>query len=285
MLPENLSDLPVPGFFDALSRDDSEAGVVRLVSGYQRGGERYAVWRSRGRSDWLLMYTRAGCGRVGKVALEPGDIALIRPGALHDYGTARDAPFWEILWTHFQPRPHWLSWLGWPEEGPGVLRLRLEGDVRERVEGALWEMHRRAVGPLARREDFAMHALEEALLWCETATPAARRLDPRVEAAMRCLLERLGRPVTLPEVAREAGLSVSRLSFRFKAEVGQTPMQFLEAQRLARARQLLLLTARPVASIAAEVGFESPIHFSLRFRKIVGVSPRAFRNSRDTIEG
>ena len=279
MIPENLTNLPEPGFFDALNKDDSERGVVRLVSGYQRGGRRYAVWRSRGRSDWLLMYTRDGAGHAGNVRLEPGSVALIRPGAPHDYGTARDADFWEILWAHFQPRPHWLSWLGWPEDAPGVLHLRLESEVREWVEAALWEMHRHSVGPLARREDFAMHAMEEALLWCETVTPAARRLDPRVEAAMRCLLENLARPVTLPEVAREAGLSISRLSHRFKSEVGQTPMQFLEAQRLARARQLLLLTSRPITSIAAEVGFESPIHFSLRFRKVVGTSPREFRRS------
>ena len=94
---------------------------------------------------------------------------------------------------------------------------------------------------------------------------------------MRFLLESLARPLTLAEVARASGLSVSRLSYRFKTEVGQTPMQFLETQRMTRARQLLQLTNRPVAAIALEVGFESPIHFSLRFRKAIGVSPRAFR--------
>ena len=83
--------------------------------------------------------------------------------------------------------------------------------------------------------------------------------------------------MALADVARAAGLSVSRLSLLFKAGVGQTPMQFLETQRMTRARQLLQLTSRPIGAIALEVGFESPIHFSLRFRKAVGVSPRSFR--------
>ena len=277
MPTENLTNLPEPLSVDYRWQEDRGTASIPLVTGHQQGGKRYAVWRSRGRADWLLMFTRSGGGHASKVSLEPGDIVLIRPNALHDYGTARTEESWEILWTHFTPRPHWLSWLGWPEEAPGVLKLSLTGEVREKVEAALWEMHRRATGPLARREDFALHALEEALLWCETATPAARKLDPRVDAAMRFLLENLARPLTLAEVARASGLSVSRLSYRFKTEVGQTPMQFLETQRMTRARQLLQLTNRPVAAIALEVGFESPIHFSLRFRKVIGVSPRAFR--------
>lgn len=282
---ENLSDLPEPLSVNHSRREVRGTASATLVTGYQQGGKRYAVWRSRGRADWLLMFTRGGGGHAGKALLSPGDIVLIRPDALHDYGTARTKESWEILWTHFTPRPHWLTWLGWPEEAPGVLKLSLDGEVREKVEAALWEMHRRATGPLARREDFALHALEEALLWCETATPAARRLDPRVDAAMGFLLENLARPVTLPEVARASGLSVSRLSYRFKTEVGQTPMQFLETQRMARARQLLQLTNRPIAAVALEVGFESPIHFSLRFRKAMDVSPREFRRQFGILSG
>lgn len=282
---ENLSNLPEPYSVDYRWQEERGTAATPLVTGHQQGGKRYAVWRSRGRADWLLMFTRSGGGHASKVPLAPGDIVLIRPNALHDYGTARTEESWEILWTHFTPRPHWLSWLGWPEEAPGVLKLSLTEEVREKVEAALWEMHRRATGPLARREDFALHALEEALLWCETATPAARKLDPRVDAAMRFLLESLARPVTLAEVARAAGLSVSRLSYRFKTEVGQTPMQFLETQRMTRARQLLQLTNRPIAAVALEVGFESPIHFSLRFRKGMGVSPREFRRQLGILSG
>ena len=263
---------------DRASRDDDTGqSAAALVTGHLLGGPRYGVWRTRGRSDWLLMATLAGRGHAGGALLEPGDLVLLRPGFRHDYGTAAGASGWEILWTHFQPRPHWREWLLWPEVEPGILRLSLEGATRARAEAALRTTHHCATGVLARREDFAMNALEEALLWCETATPAARRLDPRVEAAMQFLRENLGQPVTLPDVARVANLSVSRLSHRFKAEIGSPPMQFLEAERMTRARQLLQLTSRPIAAIAQEIGFESPIHFSLRFRKLFGISPRAFR--------
>ncbi len=285
MRAENLKNFPETTQNDHLSRDDGGPVAAPIVTGHLVGGTRYGVWRTRGRSDWLLMLTLSGRGRAGGATLEPGDIVLLKPGLRQDYGTARGAAGWEILWVHFQPRAHWHDWLLWPEAEPGVLKLTLDDSVRPSVEAALQEMHRRALGALARREDFAMSALEEALLWCETATPAARRLDPRVEAAMRFLLENLERPVTLPEVARAANLSVSRLSHRFKAEVGRAPMQFLEAERMMRARRLLQLTSRSIAAIAQEIGFESPIHFSLRFRALFGVSPRAFRKQQAGIIG
>jgi AraC family transcriptional regulator of arabinose operon len=271
-MTEKLKDLA-----DYFARDDHQPEATPIVAGYLRGGPRYGVWRTVGRGDWLLILTLTGEGHSGNVLLNPGDAALLRPGFRHDYGTARGAALWEILWVHFQPRLHWHEWLLWPEAEPGTLRVSLSGELRQRTEAALREVCRRAADSRARRDDFAMNALEEALLWCEAETPDARRLDPRIEAAMRFLMESLSRPVTLPDVARAANLSVSRLSHRFKAEVGKTPMQFLEAERMARARQLLQLTTRPIGAIALEVGYESPIHFSLRFRKLFSLSPRAFR--------
>lgn len=272
MAAENLID-----FTDHVTRDDIQWEAAPIATGHLVGTRRYGVWRTKGRGDWLLMFTLSGRGHAGNAVLNPGDIVLLKPGFRQDYGTARGASRWEILWAHFQPRPHWREWLLWPEAEPGVLTLTLEGECQSQVEAALWEMRRHAIGPQARREDFAMNALEQALLWCETASPAARRLDPRIEVAMRFLLDNLAHPIALPEVAEAADLSVSWLSHRFKEEVGQTPMQFLEAERMIRARQLLQFTTRPISAVATEVGFENAIHFSLRFRKLCGVSPRAFR--------
>jgi AraC family transcriptional regulator, arabinose operon regulatory protein len=78
-------------------------------------------------------------------------------------------------------------------------------------------------------------------------------------------------------VANACNLSVSRLAHLFRAQVGLSPMQFLERERLERAKSLLELTPRQVGEIAREVGFEDAFHFSKRFRRWTGSSPRAFR--------
>jgi AraC family transcriptional regulator of arabinose operon len=261
--------------------------VAPLVTGHFRELPGYATWRTHGTSDYLLMLTRSGKGRIGWTGGErevvSGDVVLLRPGTLHDYGIARRAAGWELLWAHFLPRPHWLEWLGWPEVAPGVglLSLGADGESRERVEEALAEMNRRARGGLPRREAFALNALEAALLWCDAANPrsAQGRMDSRVVRAMEILRERLHEPVPVSELAQAVGLSASRLSHLFREQVGQTPQRFVEAERIARAKQLLSLTSRTVAAIAEEVGYENPFYFTLRFKKYTGQSPREWRRA------
>jgi AraC family transcriptional regulator of arabinose operon len=190
------------------------------------------------------------------------------------------------LWAHFQPRPAWHDWLRWPERWPGFLHLTLDDPgIRERVTcrladaHALWSRGDLGGGAGGLREMLAMNALEEALLWCDTENPLSEqaRMHPKVRAAMDFLSRNLAAKVTLDDAASACGLSVSRLSHLFREQVGTTPQQFLERLRLDRARQLLELTGRSVASVAAEVGFDSPFYFSSRFKKHTGFSPRDYR--------
>ena len=94
------------------------------------------------------------------------------------------------------------------------------------------------------------------------------------------LLEHLAEPIEMSVLAKEVDLSVSRLAHLFRDQTGQTPQQFVEAERMARARQLLERTGRTVTAIALEVGFENPFYFSLRFKKQTGLSPRDWRRER-----
>ena len=255
--------------------------MVQLVTGHFHETAGYKSWRTTGTNDWLLIATLSGGGRFGydggEFFARPGDLTLLRPGTRHDYGTLKH---WELLWTHFHPRPDWLSWLVWPEEAPGVMRLTLpEPVICQKILACFREAHHLATGALRRRETFAMNALEEALLWCDTQNPlsAQARLDARVQAVMDYFLRRLAEPITPAALQSVSGLSPSRLSHLFRAQVGLTPLQFLESRRLHRAAQLLEWTSTPIAAIAAEVGYENPFYFTLRFKRRTGLSPRDYR--------
>ncbi|WP_354498666.1 helix-turn-helix domain-containing protein [Paenibacillus favisporus] len=58
-----------------------------------------------------------------------------------------------------------------------------------------------------------------------------------------------------------------------------SPYQYLLQVRIGKAQELLLATNRPLADIAAEVGFEEYSHFLATFRKIVGMSPSHYRKN------
>jgi AraC family transcriptional regulator of arabinose operon len=256
---------------------------LQILTGHFHEAPGYQTLRERGTDDWLLILTLDGVGRFGyddgNLYTRSGEIALIRPGTRHDYATAPEGERWELLWVHFHPRPAWHEWLGWPEIAPGLMHLVPHEPIRERITTRLFEMHRLATGALKRRDVFAMNALEEALLWCETQSPRAEQspMDERVRGCVEYLCQNLAERVTLEGLAAHCNLSVSRLAHLFRAQVGLTPQQFQEQQRLLRARQLLELSGHSIGQIAAEVGFDNPFYFTLRFKRLTGLSPRDYR--------
>ena len=259
--------------------------VAPLVAGWFRERHRYSAWRPGGTADWLLVLTLTGRGRFGfpggEIISAAGDLVLLRPGTLHDYGLERKHRRWELLWAHFHPRPNWINWLNWPEVSPGLMLLRTgKRQERSRIQRRFADVVTLASSAGRRRDELAMNALEEVLLWCDAVNPTSQmtRIDPRVQAVMDHVCPNLAAPLSLDSMADACGLSVSRMAHLFRLHARTTPQQFLELQRINRARQLLELTAMSVKEISAEVGYQSPFYFSLRFKRHLGVSPRRFRS-------
>jgi AraC family transcriptional regulator of arabinose operon len=187
----------------------------------------------------------------------------------------------------FEARPHWLAWLQYPQDPEGYSRLTLaDPTIRRRVTGALKRMHRHRSSGSPIRVELAMHALEEALLWCWLdRARQVRRLDPRVEAAVQHLRGNLRQSITLEELARASHASRARLAALFRRQVGVPPMRYLERERINLATQMLDMTALSVKEIAADVGFEDARYFAKRFRRITGLTPRGFREQRAQAQG
>jgi len=82
---------------------------------------------------------------------------------------------------------------------------------------------------------------------------------------------------TIEELARQVGLSRSALAERFADLVGSPPMQYLAKWRMQIASELLSGGNTNVATIAAEIGYESEAAFSRAFKKMVGVPPSDWR--------
>lgn len=254
-----------------------------LCSEFRRG-RTYTNWRPRGTNDWLLILTVAGAGRIvvqdRTIRLETGHAVLFAPGAFQDYATDERAGQWHLRWAHFHPRPHWLPWLLWPQVAPKVGIHKVADLAHTPIEAASRRMltARRLAGP--GWEDFAMNALEETLLWLFrlTGTPGWSHIDARIQQIAHYLAAHPDEPFSIPKLAARCGLSVSRFSHLFKEELGVTPQRFSENLRLEFARHLLVQTNLSVSDIAAEVGFEDPLYFSRRYRRIFRHAPTAARN-------
>ena len=97
--------------------------------------------------------------------------------------------------------------------------------------------------------------------------------------ARRHLIERMGEPRDLHELARLVGTNARRLNEAFRACAGVTAFEFLREERMQAARRLLADTALEVQSIAFDLGFTSGANFATAFRERFGAAPTAFRRA------
>jgi AraC-like DNA-binding protein len=95
--------------------------------------------------------------------------------------------------------------------------------------------------------------------------------------AQQLLESRLHHPdCSVADAARDLGMSVRHLQNLFRKS-GATPMNWLYAVRLDRARRLLLESDMTVGDVASTVGFRDVSHFSRSFRRRFGASPGEYR--------
>jgi AraC family transcriptional regulator len=104
----------------------------------------------------------------------------------------------------------------------------------------------------------------------------ADHLD-QLERAVIHIESRLDRPLSLAEVAREAGMSAFHFSRVFHCLTGEPVSEYARKRRLTRAADLLLSSDAPVIEVALACGFESQEAFTRAFRRWYGTPPARFR--------
>ncbi|MFI0448392.1 AraC family transcriptional regulator [Actinomadura sp. 6N118] len=222
----------------------------------------------------------------------PGMLVMLEPGEAHTGGPAdADGFAYRVLY----PSAALLA------EGALYAPHFAEGFVRdEELAHELWRTHRVLVrdddllesetrllellrvlvrrhgsspgpGPRASRRGVRLAELESGERGDSTAARIARTVAGR-------LADELTDPPTLADLAADLGLSRYQLLRAFRDAEGMPPYAWLAQHRVARARALLDAGHRP-AEAAPLVGFADQAHLTRWFRRVLGVTPGAYRNS------
>lgn len=249
----------------------------------------YEVHRPRGTHDWLLTFTLSGQGGFSidgeMVQVESNDLALLAPGCPHHYGTIGDS--WEFFWVHFIPQQPWMVWLNAIENRNrfSLWRLRDKTLVR-RVLAAFDRLVVDSSGLGIHEHALATNAVEELLiLLAAFIERQPRQLDDRIQQVLIILSEHYTASVDISDLAKQVGLSASRLSHLFKAETGSSIIETLQQIRLRHAARLLDRTDLSITEISDAVGFASPYYFSRQFRRHYGVAPTEYRRQTKGLRG
>jgi len=111
----------------------------------------------------------------------------------------------------------------------------------------------------------------------ETFQRQQRALE-RLRPLFDHLEKHFGEPIQVQEAARICGMSESHFMSFFKRATGQSFMAYLNHCRIERAQALLVMTEKSVSDISQEMGFCDQSYFGTVFRKLIGVTPAAYRS-------
>jgi len=219
---------------------------------------------------------------IGEPSIGEGTSDEAADGAAHSVVISGAYQLWNApIHPFFAEMPAWsvLRAADLPRLGPIALITGLvEAEVRGKEPGHAIVVH----GLL----DLAFaYALREVTAQCAQGRAgwslAAR--DPQIRRALALMHEDCQHAWTLEELAQRAGLSRTALAERFRETMGDTPLNHLRTIRMQRAMHLLAETDQRLEAIAAQVGYQDAFGFSKVFKRMLGVSPRTFRQ-RDAAE-
>jgi transcriptional regulator GlxA family with amidase domain len=109
--------------------------------------------------------------------------------------------------------------------------------------------------------------------------PVALTGDTSLARTRAWALERIGRPLSIDELARHAGVSQRSFLRRFAEETGTTPLQWLVNARVNVARELLETTDQSIDQVAQDSGLGSAANLRLHFRRVLQTTPTAYRRT------
>ena len=104
--------------------------------------------------------------------------------------------------------------------------------------------------------------------------------DPVIGQALALLHKEPARAWTISNLARQVGLSRTRLAERFRFFLGESPIAYLMKWRLKLAAGILQSTDDSVAEVAATVGYETEAGFNRAFKREFATPPAQFRRQR-----
>jgi AraC family transcriptional regulator len=103
-------------------------------------------------------------------------------------------------------------------------------------------------------------------------------VDRRLNRVIEFMEANLAGPITIADMAAEAGVSPFHFARLFQRAIGVTPLRFLAERRMRLGERLITTTDMPVALIATATGYASASAFGAAFRRHFGANPSAFRS-------
>lgn len=253
--------------------------------GWYPSAEYHYREREQGADEHILIFCVCGMGWYeidgGQRSLQSNEALVIPRGVPHAYGASEESP-WSIHWVHFKgTQADYFA--GQLPDGENSLLVDLQ--ARANIENLFYECYDSFVGGFVlHRLIFCaqiLHHLLGTLFFSNNAFSPMQRTSRfhSLEGTIAYMQQHICTSLTLADLANYAGLSVSHFSWLFRQQLGYSPIDYFIHLKMQHACALLALSQRSIHEIAAELGYDDPYYFSRTFKKVMGISPREYRQS------
>ena len=103
--------------------------------------------------------------------------------------------------------------------------------------------------------------------------------NPKLRDVVLYIESRFDESITLPDIAKAAGMNHTTLTVLMKEELGLTAIEYLMKYRITVAEKQLEFTSVPIKDIANMTGFKTVPHFSRVFKAHMDTTPAEFRKN------
>ena len=219
------------------------------------------------------MYDGQGVFALGSSGFErvsPGDCIIITPGTVHAYGADSGALYCEDTINFTGPVADRLFKCGIISDGKFHL-----GKVRK-----LQQIIDYANDPAVEAQLRANFELQKLLteLYFERLEHSQKEY-PLIQELLNELSANPRKWWSVQEMAELCCLSIDHFRRVFFQYTGVKPKQYVDRLKLNLAAELLLSGKYSISKIAEHTGYLDQYHFSRRFKAVMGMSPRQYRES------
>ena len=270
-----------------LNQNPITRSLYPVHMGYFPNAENHYVNRPEGAIHHILIMNIRGKGLLTlpgqKVVLEQNQMTIIPKNTPHHYEADKLHP-WSIYWVHFtgdiskeviklldcsqEPltidKPNRSIMVQYFNEMIGLLEMGYAPDHLYHV-SSLFRL-------LITRVNHTSFIHTEAV---------THQKDYTLEA-MHYMQGHIHELLTLGDMAHVIGISRNHLMVVFKEKTGTSPVDYFIHMKMQKACELLGTTTYSIKKIASILGYSDPYYFSRRFKSVMNVSPKIYREKNIT---
>jgi len=220
--------------------------------------------RKKGCPQYILIYCVKGEGWYAvnnkKYKVRANEYFILPRNVMHEYGAEVKNP-WSIYWVHFtgENAEYYANYLKQKNShapilvSPSAIRIMLFEDILSHLE--LFNNTKNLI--YANSGLYAFLASFRKL----HSTTSSKEENP-IEELITYMKENLDKHLTLDDFARHAHISASHLSALFRQKTKYSPVNLFTSLKIQKAGQLLLDKQYKIKTIAKNLGYNDPYHFS-----------------------